>query len=393
MSRISRFLFGACILRVPEESIEKVFGTLLFHGIPFAKTREQNGEYTLCITRRGFNRYKKICGGLIYGESVQNVGIGAIFSRYRMRFGMFAGMIFFVLCVCLSSMFVWDINVTGNVNITEEEILSRLDAYGFHIGTFKNSADTKNICDRIVLEAGNLSFMSVNVRGTVATVVVRERDATEPPEEDPAPSNLIAAYDAQIERVEVFGGVCEVSPLQSVKKGTLLISGIIDSSALGYRLVRARGNVYGKTTLFFEATIPFEYAQKTETGEKIEKKSIKFFSKSLNLSKNTIISYEKYDTIVRERKLFLFGTVELPIFVTVTTYKEYEETPITLSRNDAYQKALQEINAQIEESLSDADILSKSFVLSENESSLTLKLEAECVLNIAEEVKIETARR
>lgn len=393
MSSISRFLFGACILRVPEENKEKVFGTLLFHGIPFAKTREQNGEYSLCLTRRGFKRYKEICGGLIYGESVQSIGVGALFSRYRLRFGMFAGMVFFLLCVCLSSLFVWDINVTGNVNVTEDEILSRLDAYGFHIGTFKSSADTKNICDRIVLEAGNLSFMSVNLRGTVATVVVRERDSTEPPNEDSSPSNLVAAYDAQIERVEVFGGVCEVSALQTVKKGTLLISGIIDSNALGCRLVRARGNVYGRTTLFFEATTPLEYAKKTETGEKIEKKSIKFFSKSLNLSKNTIIPYEKYDTIVRERKIFLFGIVELPIFVTVTTYKEYEETPVTLSRNEAYQKALAQINAQAEESLSGADILSKSFSLSEDESSLTLRLEAECVLNIAEEVKIETARR
>ena len=124
-------------------------------------------------------------------------GLLAILSRYRLRFGMFFGLLIFALSISISSMFVWDINVTGNVNITKEEILSRLDDYGFRIGTAKSFADTKNICDRIVLEAGDLSFMSINVRGTVATVVVRERNSTEPPNEASSPSNIVAKYDAQ----------------------------------------------------------------------------------------------------------------------------------------------------------------------------------------------------
>ena len=393
MSIISRFLFRACVMRVPESTLEKVMGTLIFEGIPFARAKEENGSYTLCLTRRGFHRYRNICGELIYGESVREEGLLAILSRYRLRFGMFFGLLIFALSVSISSMFIWNINVTGNVNITKEEILSRLDDYGFHIGTFKSISDTKNICDRIVLETGDLSFMSINVRGTVATVVVRERSPEEPPQESSSPSNIVAKYDAQIERVEVFGGVCEVSPLQSVKKGQLLISGVIDSAALGYRLVRARGNVYAKTNFFFQAEIPFEEVQKTLTGEKTVKKSIKFFSKSLNLSKNTIIPYEKYDTIVKERKLFLFGIIELPVFVVTTTYEEYAESSVTLSRNEAYAKALLKINEQSEKELANADILSRSFTLTESETSLSLRLETECVINIAEEVKIETARR
>lgn len=393
MSKLSRFIFGAYLLSVPSSSAQKVFGLLIGAGIPFGKAKEENGEYTVCLTRRGFRRYTEICQEPSDGERVREIGLLALLGRYRLRTGMLIGLLIFSLSVFLSSMFIWDINVTGNTSITEEEIMSRLDAYGFRLGTFKNSVDTRDICRRIVLEAGNLSFMSVNVRGTVATVVVRERNDTEGENEDASPSNLVSGYDAQIERVEVFGGVCEVKQLQTVKKGELLISGVIDSQALGYRLVRAKGNVYGKTTLFFEAFVPFEQTQKTQTGAKIEKKSINFFSKSLNLSKNTIIPYAKYDTIVKERKLFLFGIIELPIFVTTTTYIEYEESTVTLSRNDAYKKALHEVNSQSDTQLADADILSKSLTLSESEQGLSLSLEAECVLNIAKEIKIETARR
>ena len=43
MSVISRFLFGACVMRVPESTLEKVMGTLIFEGIPFARAKEENG--------------------------------------------------------------------------------------------------------------------------------------------------------------------------------------------------------------------------------------------------------------------------------------------------------------------------------------------------------------
>lgn len=394
MSKLSRFIFGAYLLTVPQETLKNVLNILITDGIPFGKTKEKDGSYTLCLTRSGFKQYSERCGGkLIFGEKAEAIGFLAVIGRYRMRFGMFAGALLFVLSVSLSSFFVWDINVTGNVNITEEEILERLDAYGFRLGAFSPRIDTKEICSQIILETGDISFMSINMKGTVATVVVHESANEENTVGDSDPSNLISKYDAQIERLEVMGGVSEVKYLQTVKKGELLISGIIDSNALGYRLVRARGKVFGKVTLFFESEIPLEQTEKTPTGEQTEKKSVKFFSKTLNLSKNINIPYEKYDTIVNERKLFLFGTIELPVFIVTQTYTEYEETPVTLSRNEAYSRALSEIESQSEAVLAGAEILSRNMTLKEEDGMLRLSMEVECILDIAEEVKIETARR
>lgn len=394
MSKISRFIFGAYILSVPCECVGSALNILVTCGIPFGKTKERDGAYTLCLTRSGFRRYLEKCGGsLIFGETAKEIGFLALLGRYRLRFGMFAGALLFAFAVSFSSFFVWDINVTGNVNITEAEILERLDAYGFRLGAFAPRLDTADICRRIILEAGDISFMTINMRGTVATVVIHESTDSEGVVESSDPSNLISKYDAQIARIEVAGGVSEVKYLQSVKKGELLISGVIDSTALGYRLVRARGEVWGKTTLFYESEISLDQSEKTLTGEQTVKKSVKFFSKMLNLSKNINIPYEKYDTIVNEKKLYLFGIIELPIFIVTETYAEYEETPVTLSRNEAYRKALDDIMAKSEAELSGAEILSRNMTLKEEENTMRLYMEVECILNIAEEVKIETARR
>lgn len=394
MSKISRFIFGAYLLNVPSDKLKNVLNVLITNGIPFGKTRERNDSYTLCLTKRGFRSYVEKCGGeFLFDERASEVGFSAVLGRYKLRFGMFIGMLIFALSVSLSSLFVWDINIVGNVNITENEILERLDAYGFRLGAFSKSLDTRHICDRIILEKGDISFMSINMKGTVATVVIHESNDDDRGDTDASPSNLVSSYDAQIERIEVIGGVSEIKPLQTVKKGELLISGIIDSNAVGYRLVRARGKVFGKVELSFESEIPLVQTEKRATGEKKEQKNIKFFSKTLNLSKKINIPYEKYDTIVNERKLFLFGIIELPIFIVTKTYEEYEETTVTLSRNEAYEKALSDIEKQSEDVLFGAEILSRKMTLSENADTLKLSVNVECIIDIAQEVKIETARR
>lgn len=391
MSKLTRFLFGAYTLTVPSERARDVFNVLITNNIPFGKTKEKDGGVSVCLSPKGYRRYRKICGEeFLFGEKAREIGAFAILRRYRLRFGMFAGALIFALSVFLSSFFVWDINVSGNVNLTEAEIMERLDAYGFRLGTFIPSADTDEICERILLEAGNISFMKINMRGTVASVEIHERKDDAVAEEDTSPSNLVAKYDAQIERFEVSGGVPAVEYLQAVKKGELLVSGIIDSNALGYRLVRARGKVFARVTLAFESTIPFETTQKTYTGEEISEKSIKFFSKSLNLLKNTNIPYEKYDTIVNEEKLYLFGIIELPIFVCAVTYKEYEEKPYTLTREEAYARARTALSEQTESALAEAEILSRSTSLTEDETAMYLRTEVYCIIDIAEEVKIST---
>ena len=303
---------------------------------------------------------------------------------------MFTGALFFILSVALSSFFVWDINVDGNNKITEKEVIEYLDAYGFRLGAFIPRIDKTDICRRIMLENKDISFISINMKGTVANVEMHERESDEGKISTSEPSNLISKYDAQIERLEVVGGVAQVKYLQSVKKNDILVSGIIDSNAIGYRLVRARGKVFGRVSLVYESNIPLEYTEKIPTSEKTEKKSVKIFSKVFNLFKNNDIRYEKYDTIVNEERLYLFGSVKLPISVITEKYTEYEEITRTLSENEAYKLALKEIKEKSESELENAEILSRDTVMTNENGVLSLKVYVECILDIAEEIKIDT---
>ena len=391
MSRLSRFIFGAYTLSIPEEKAKDVFNVLITNVIPFAKSKSGEGYVNIILSPKGFAKYTHVCGGSpIFGEKARAIGLFAIIKRYRLRVGMFLGAFIFAISVYASSLFVWDVNVSGNESLTSDEICAMLESHGFGIGSFIPRSDTDHICARIVLEAGNLSFMKINMRGTVANVEVKERKESAVKDEESFPSNLVAAYDGQIEWLEVTGGMPAVTPLQAVRKGELLVSGVIDSPALGYRLVRARGEVYARVTLGYESEIPLKITEKVYTGEEITKKSIKFFAKTLNLSKNTNIPYEKYDTIVSEEKLYLFGTVELPIFVTTFTYAEYTEAERTLTEEEAESRARRDIEKKGADLLYGAQILSRFTTVTGGEDSLIMREEIYCIINIAEEVRIET---
>ncbi|MBQ8447467.1 MAG: sporulation protein YqfD [Clostridia bacterium] len=391
MSKISRFVFGAYTLNVPEEQARGALNVLITNNIPFGKTRVQGGALSLCLTPRGFKKYLKACGGaLIFGEKAVPQGFFAVLRRYRLRTGMFLGVLIFSLSVLLSSFFIWDINIIGNANITTQEIEERLAAYGVREGAFIPSLDMNEIASRILLEAGNISFMKINMHGTVASVELRERREGAGEEALSAPSNLVARYPGQIERFEVMGGVTMVAYLQPVKKGELLVSGIIDSPALGYRLVRSRGRVLARVTLAYESEIPLETEEKAYTGAETHKKSIKFFSNSINLSKNTSVPYAKYDTIVNKEKIYLFGKIELPIYVITETYREYTQAARTLTESEALERALADIEKQSEAELAGAEILSRSTETCVQGGALFVRTEIYCITDIAQEVKIET---
>ena len=390
MSKFSRFIFGAYTLAVPCEQAPKAMNVLITNNIPFGKSRAAEGKVLLLLSRRGLRRYLAVTGGFLFGERAFCHGIPELFRRYRLRAGVFAGLLIFVASVTLSSFFIWDVNVTGNVNITAEEMQERLSAYGVREGAFIPSLDMNDIASRILLEAGNISFLKINIHGTVANVEVRERRESEKEEVLSSPSNLVARYSGQIERLEVMGGSCKVEYLTPVKKGELLVSGIIDSAALGYRLVRSRGRVFARVTLTYESEIPLEITEKIYTGEEKSKKSIIFFAKSLNISKKTSVPYEKYDTIINKEKIYLFGKIELPIFEVTETYREYREEVRTLTESEARARALAEIDEKSRAELAGAEILSRTVETEMRGGSFFARTEVYCIMDIAEEVKIET---
>ena len=391
METMLNFIRSYYRITVSETDGQRALDFLVSHDIPFHGLESAHGKLSFCLLLSDFKAYRRLrAEERFLDETRELCGLRALVRRYRGRIGLAAGAVMALALILISSFFVWDITVTGTDKLSSDEILDALEKNGVKLGAYIPSLDTEKIEQAMILDVDGLSWISLNLRGTVAAVEVRERSDDAEKIDTQAPSNLVATFDGQIESLEVTGGVAAVSRGQIVKKGDLLVSGVIDSNALGYRLVRARGEVTARVTLTYNVEIPYQTTEKVYTGNFYKQKSIKIFSKTLNLFGKDSISPENCDTIETERRVYLFGKIKLPIFLQETTYAEYEMKEKTLTESEALELAYEQLHKISEEDLEDAEILARHTHISEGEDGLVLHEEVECILNIAQEVKIDT---
>ncbi len=374
-----------------KNSAHALLDFLVRFDIPFHQLEEHENTVSLRLYAPYFREYAaRRRERRFAGEIRKRLGFAVFCARHQKRAGLLVGAILAAFLLVFSSLFVWDITVSGNETIPESVILEALEENGLRLGAFIPTLDTERIEGVVSLSVDGISFFSINLRGTVAEAELREREKNTEIIDMESPSNLIAKTDGQIAAMEVTGGVTKVSLGQIVKKGDLLASGIIDSTALGYRLVRARGEVFARTTMSFSAEIPLTVTENIYTGKVKTVTSVKFFSKTLKLFGKDSFSHENYGTIEEERRIYLFGKIKLPIFLIQTTYAEYEPVTRTLSEEEALQKAKEEIRRQCETALADAEILAWHTDAFCDGETLFLTQKADCILDIAEEVKIGT---
>lgn len=389
MGKILDYLRSGYQISVNECAGQAALDFLVSCDIPFYGLETGNGILSFCLHLPYYREYNKRRGKARFaGETRTRIGLFALLYRYRARTGLAVGAVLAAALVILSSQFVWDVRVEGTAHIPAQTILDALEDRGVKLGAYIPKIDAERIEQEMVLAVDGLSWISLNLRGTVASVEVRERDDNATEVDLTSPSNLIAAFDGQIEALEVTGGVATVKLGQIVKKGDLLVSGVIDSNALGYRLVRARGEVTARVTLTYDVEIPYQTEEKVYTGTFKKQKSVKIFSKTIKLFGKDSISDNNCDRIEKERRLYLFGKIKLPIFVKETTLAEYEMKEKTLTEAEALKLAYKELYAKSEDALADAEILARHTHVSEDENGIRLTEQVECIVNIAEEIKI-----
>ena len=391
MGKIYEYLRGSYTVTARAESVCRALNVLMKNNVPFYGVKAEGGGLVgFCLEPDAFRKYVALTAEMtIEDERVTRRGLFAFASGYKMRIGFFIGAVLCAALLAASSFFVWDINVSGQTGLSEKEILKTLEGYGLYIGAYIPNIDTMRLENELVIDTEELSYASINLRGTVAEVVVRERKEKDV-ENISLPSNLVANCDGQIESIEVRGGMPTVKKGQIVKKGQLLVSGVIDSQAVGYRLVRARGEIYARISRSFTAEVPLVREKKSRTGEKKTRVTIRFFAKKINLFSNNDISFEKYDTIEEEKRLCLFDRVELPVFIIKTTYSEYVTETEKISEEQALSIAEKELAGQTEKTLSEAQILAREEHTEINDGILTLYADIDCIADITSEIFIKT---
>ena len=315
-------------------------------------------------------------------------------KRYKGRPGLVVGALIFASVLWASTYFVWDISVSGNKTMTEWQIIDSFEPYGVKYGAFIPSLDLDTLCHDYLIDSEDIGWVSVNLSGTCANIVVRERTDKGEIWQDARPSNVIAAEDGQITSFCIWSGEGQVSLGQVVNKGDLLISGVsdqveLDGSVSGYLHDRAYGSVFAQVLREFTVQVPLHGQSKVYTGEQRIEKNYKFFTKALKTFGNGGNDGALYDKIIDNERVMLFDMLKLPIFVTTSVYKEFEYVDCELNEQQAAELAEAKMMKKLADELAGCELVSKSSTGALEGDVYTLTCKVYCIADIAKEVEIE----
>lgn len=384
MNRAINLLRGSARLEISGDFPEQFINTLALKGIEFWGFKKlKGGRAEVSVPLRALSAVERLRPGLECEVRVlKRKGLPHFLYGLRRRWALFLGLVLCLLGVTTLSLFVWEIEVTGNVTVPDGEILSVLDKLGVHIGTFALSIDQQDIRSRALAEIGELSWLTVNIKGTKAEVIVRERIPKPEIVEEDTPTAVIASKGGVITKMNVYRGLPLVNVGDTVTPGDILVGAEVASLHSGSRLVHAMADVYARTWYEFAFEMPLEYTAKNYTGEKKQKRAIILFGRRINLSLSTGFSHGFCDKIIKNSQVILPGDFHLPVRLIAEVFEEYEPEKKIMEISEAERILKERLARRLDELVGDGEKVSVDFRTDVSENLIKVTLTAECIEQI-----------
>ncbi|MED1863413.1 sporulation protein YqfD [Fictibacillus nanhaiensis] len=193
-------------------------------------------------------------------------GTPFLLKRMWKRNGFILGMLSFILLLFLLSNMIWNINVTGANPKTEYELRKAAVELGVTKGKFIFLLPNVREIQRDLTEKmDNVTWIGVTQHGTSYRFEVVEKEIPEA-KQVTGPRHLVATKEAVIHSVFVEKGQPIVRTNDYVKKGSLLVSGLIGKEKKP-QLVSAKGEIWGEVWYQTEVEVPLNTSFQTYTGK------------------------------------------------------------------------------------------------------------------------------
>lgn len=283
------------------------------------------------------------------------------------------------LLLCVSSLFIWEIDVRGCDRLNEGQILRALSDCGVRPGCFWPAMSADLVRSEMLLSLPELSWMTVNVSGSRAVVLVCER--AEKPEifNESAPRDIVAGKTGIISRVSVQSGKALVSRGQAVIEGEMLVSGRVDSITNPPRYVCARGQIMADTYYEITAACPENLPIKGDEGRTRKKFALKIGENRINLYFGSGNDIDGCDKIIKEYNLGIEGLFAIPVSLVVEELVSREEKTDCFSDEAGMKERLYEyLSTSI-----DGEIISQSYSTAHEGGAMYVTMTAHCLEDIA----------
>ncbi len=241
----------------------------------------------------------------------------------------------FVTLLIVSSRFIWEISVEGNYTYTTNKLRNYIYSQSIREGTAKKDIDCEELEKSIRRKYNDISWVCAEIKGTNLIIHIKENYITEISKQETKPYHIVANKDAEIVSILVRSGVAGVKAGDKVKKGKILISGMVDvfdesDQKLFTKPCNSDGEIIGKTEYQYKDKLKINYKSKKY------KKGYSYFLPAIRGYKWVKTGNTKNRNIqCRDIRLKGFGDYYLPICIQKYTIRPYSVTQRKYSLKEA----------------------------------------------------------
>lgn len=202
---------------------------------------------------------------------------------------------------------------------------------------------------------------------------------------DSYPTNIVALKDGIIKHINSISGTKVKNVGDYVKKGEVIISGVIVKNDEVKDLIASKGEVYAETWYKIGITIPYNYVEYIKTNKVVNRYYLEMFGYEFTLT-------GKYDktNVISEKKLIM----DKP-YLFFKLYKEtkylYEYKKYSLTEQESYNEALKRADLKIKNILDDKEYVISKKVLKKSpfRSKIYIEVFYKVYENIADTKRIK----
>lgn len=346
-SNVQRHVNGYVRLMITGNGLERFFNLCSYRQIFPSNISYKNGTCFCELLLKDYWEIKPLVKKTgIKVRLLDKCGLPFFIYRYRRRGALAAGLLLAVAFLYIMSLHIWSIDFEGNTYYSDDVLMDYLETIGIRNGMRSNGIICDDIERALRIAFDGITWVSVEIDGTLLRVNLKENlNMQTVPEINTETCDLVSDYDGVVLSIITRTGTPMVRAGDTVTKGQILVSGVIDlhddsQTVVGNRYVYADADVYLQT----------EYEMNERIDQSYEVETVVYENKGVMVrvlgQEQTFLLPFSADYPARKEtdltQLRLFDNFYLPVFVGAVDI-QYYDTEIRFYDDEAFLTRCQEI--------------------------------------------------
>lgn len=308
LQMLYRYFTGYLYIEITGSSPERFLNMCVHHDVNIWGLKSFSQCYRFYISIKDFKILRPIIRKTgIHISIKKRKGFPFYLYKYKERHVFISGMLLTLVSLYVYSLFIWNIDISGNTRYSTEELIRFLNNNDVYKTMKSSEVDTGDVVSLIRANFPEIIWVSTHVEGSNLVIKVKENEqiinpdsssilTTVPNEngvsevesnnENTSKSgsgpyaygeDLVASEDGVIVSIVTRTGIPQVHAGDTVTKGDILISGRIDvtndaAEVVSYNYTQAKGDVIIESSITYTDEEPMKYQYKEYTGEEAYKK-------------------------------------------------------------------------------------------------------------------------